>query len=213
MENKSTSKDCLICGKTFYKKKNKSRKEWDNIAKYCSRRCSAISVRDKTIARNKASVGKIASDETKQKMSLARRGKPTHMLGKKHSEETKRKIKDSTIAAQTPEVRLKKSLAHRGEKSHNWKWGRMYLKHRMRTNTKYIVWRNGVFARDGYRCTHCGDCRGGNLEADHIITVESIFNAFKIKTIDDVVDNYLLWEISNGRTLCKSCHRKRHNVV
>lgn len=210
MKHQLISKDCRICGTTFHKKQNKSWKDWHEKAKYCSRRCSALSVRDKTIARNKAGVGKKASDEAKQKMSLARRGKPSHMLGKKHNEETKRKIKDSTLAAQTPEVRLKKSLSHRGEKSYNWKGGRTSLKHAMRTTGSYIGWRTNVFIRDNYTCVWCGDGRGGNLEADHIVEVKTIFDKYKLINIHEILACEALWDVDNGRTLCKTCHIKRH---
>lgn len=207
------SKNCGICGTVFYKTKTKSLKEWNKTAKYCSRKCSAISIRDVTIARNISNRGRKASEETRKKISLAHKGRQSHMRGKKHKEETKIKIRNSTIASQTPEVRLKKSLAHRGHKSHNWKGGRTSLKHRMRTLALYTSWRNTIFERDGYTCVHCGDSRGGNLEADHIITVERIFNAFVINTIDDAINNFLLWETANGRTLCKPCHIKRHKRV
>lgn len=204
------SKICAVCGTEFHKSNTVSMHTWNTKTKNCSRRCSALSGRKKTIARNIAGKGRKASNETRLKLSLARKGKVSSMKGKTHSEKTKRKIRLSTLKAQTPEVRLKKSLAHRGSKSHNWKGGRMSIKHRMRTNTKYILWRTAVFTRDKFSCTHCGDNKGGNLEADHIITVENIFNCFKIKTIDQAIDNFLLWEISNGRTLCKPCHIKRH---
>jgi 5-methylcytosine-specific restriction endonuclease McrA len=210
MKPQLISKNCLICGAIFCKRQNKSWKEWNEIAKYCSRSCSAISLRDVTIARNKAGIGKKASDKTKQKMSLIRRGKPSHMLGKKHSEETKRKIKNSTIASQTPEVRLKKSLAHRGEKSHNWKGGRTSLKHLMRTTGSYIGWRTKVFIRDNYTCVWCGDERGGNLEADHIIEVKTIYDKYKLTNIHEILACEALWDVDNGRTLCKTCHIKRH---
>lgn len=212
MQTEQESKNCLICGTVFYRKQNKSLKEWNNIAKYCSRRCSAISIREVTIARNKAGAGKSLTEEHRNKLKIARIGrKPS--LGIKHSEETRELIRKKVKEAQTPEVRLKKSLAHRGEKSHNWKGGRMSLKHRMRTNTKYVTWRTDVFIRDKYTCIWCGDSRGGNLQADHIIEVATIFDNFNLKTIDEIIDCSALWDISNGRTLCKTCHIKRHNVV
>ena len=209
------SKKCAVCGTEFHKSNTTSIHTWNTKTKNCSRRCSAISVRDVTIARNKLGL----SESAKQKISKANLGRvKTKEAIKKHkksmegfwTEERRRQQSKKVIAAQTPEVRLKKSLAHRGSKSHNWKGGRMSIKHRMRTNTKYTLWRTAVFTRDKFTCTHCGDNKGGNLEADHIITVENIFNCFKIKTIDQAIDNFLLWEISNGRTLCKPCHIKRH---
>ena len=213
MQHQQVSKKCLICRTTFYKTKTKSLKSWNEIAKYCSRSCSAISVRDVTIARNKKGQGRKATEETKSKMSKARIGKPSTMLGKKHSEATKLLIKRNTIQAQTPEVRLKKSLAHRGSKSYNWKGGRLSLKHGMRTNSKYLEWRKSVFERDSYTCLWCKDSRGGNLEADHIKTVAEIFDEFSIIDIHQVIACEQLWDIANGRTLCKSCHIERHRVM
>jgi 5-methylcytosine-specific restriction endonuclease McrA len=51
-----------------------------------------------------------------------------------------------------------------------------------------------VFERDNYKCIWCGDSRGGNLEADHI-KPWSKYPEFRYK-------------VSNGRTLCKKCHKK-----
>ncbi len=45
-------------------------------------------------------------------------------------------------------------------------------------------------------CQDCGDSRGGNLVAHHI------------KAFASYPD--LRFEVSNGLTLCKSCHAKRH---
>lgn len=42
-----------------------------------------------------ANLGYVASEETRQKLSLAGKGKPTYMKGKKHSEETKKKMRES----------------------------------------------------------------------------------------------------------------------
>lgn len=204
------SKKCAVCGALFYKSKTVSLPTWNTKTKHCSRRCNALSVREVTIARNKAGVGKRASPETKAKLSLSRKGQVSSMKGRKHHSDTIDKIRASVLKAHTPEVRLKKSLAHRGEKSYNWKGGRTSLKHRMRTNTKYIGWRTSVFTRDNFTCTWCGDARGGNLQADHIIEVSTIFDTYKLQTIDQVIDCADLWDINNGRTLCKPCHNKRH---
>lgn len=60
---------------------------------------------------------------------------------------------------------------------------------------EYKAWRLAVFRRDGFKCRHCGR-KGKNvrLEADHILP--------KAARPD------LIYVVSNGRTLCRSCHRK-----
>jgi len=60
----------------------------------------------------------------------------------------------------------------------------------------YSEWRAEVYQRDNYTCQHCGDNRGGNLNAHHIIPFSS--------------DNTLRTELSNGITLCVKCHKREH---
>lgn len=64
---------------------------------------------------------------------------------------------------------------------------------RAKGTVEHAKWRKAVFERDDYRCQICGE-RGGKLEADHI----KPFKYFpKLRTV-----------LSNGRTLCVSCHKK-----
>jgi 5-methylcytosine-specific restriction endonuclease McrA len=56
-------------------------------------------------------------------------------------------------------------------------------------------WRQGVFLRDDYTCQRCGS-RGVTLNAHHIL------NYYKHK--------HLRTELSNGITLCESCHKGFH---
>ena len=53
--------------------------------------------------------GRKATDETKRKMSIARKGKTTGMLGNKHSEETKMKISKKTSGKNNPNYGKKHS--------------------------------------------------------------------------------------------------------
>lgn len=99
----------------------------------------------------------------------------------------------------TPEVRAKVRHTKTGRpvpllqgKNHwNWKGG---VDKGFWFTPEYKQWRREVFTRDGYKCVACGDARGGNLEADHIVPRS--------------VRPDLIHEIENGRTLCHSCHRK-----
>lgn len=65
-----------------------------------------------------------------------------------------------------------------------------------RDNAKQVAWRNKVFKRDRFTCQSCDDADGGNLNGHHI---ES-YNANRI----------LRWEVSNGITLCETCHLAFH---
>lgn len=65
----------------------------------------------------KARTGTKASEETKQKMSLARKGENNAFYRKTHSEETREKIRQSRLGKKaSPELRKKLSIAQTGRK-------------------------------------------------------------------------------------------------
>lgn len=66
---------------------------------------------------------------------------------------------------------------------------------RDRKRHEYQEWRTKVFQRDNYTCQDC-DQKGGLLNAHHI---KSYAKYKKLR-----------YELSNGVTLCKKCHDKRH---
>lgn len=66
-------------------------------------------------------------------------------------------------------------------------------KQRDRSKKIYKDWRNAVFIRDDYTCQFCNK-RGGYIEADHI------------KGWSEFPE--LRFEVDNGRTLCRECHKK-----
>lgn len=72
-----------------------------------------------------------------------------------------------------------------------------YTKHQLDRLARYSPeaekWRKAVFERDNYTCVECG-IRGTYLEADHI-KPWAYFPELR-------------FELSNGRTLCRTCHDK-----
>ena len=126
------------------------------------------------------------SDEARQKMSLAKRGKPSKKRGIPLTEEHKRKI---------VETREHNGSYLRGEKSPWWKGGDVYLNEndKARKSPEYKIWRRAVFVRDDFTCVWCG-LKGGRLNADHI----KPFSLFPD----------LRFTLGNGRTLCIPCHKK-----
>ncbi len=65
---------------------------------------------------------------------------------------------------------------------------------RARTCSQYKYFRNSVLKRDNYKCIKCGS--------------ELELNVHHIKAFAKYPK--LRFEVSNGVTLCKSCHRKVH---
>jgi len=162
-----------------------------------------MSESQKRIGNGKWNLGKKASNETKLKQSIALklaykegRKKPM-MLGKQYSIE-ERKIQSEKM---------------KGSNAPNYKGGVTPIHMRLRGCYKYKIWRDGVYKRDNYTCVWCGDNRGGNLEPDHIISFSSILDQIRFQygvenLYEKALESELLWDINNGRTLCKDCHRK-----
>ena len=68
----------------------------------------------------------------------------------------------------------------------------------IRNSTSYKYWRTSVFKRDDYTCQKCG-LFGGELNAHHL---KHFATHPELRT-----------ELSNGITLCKTCHKKEHENV
>ena len=131
--------------------------------------------------------GRKLSDITRQKISLSRKGKPSGMLGKHHSEKTRQKIREHNL------LTGRRPPLHKGKDCHTWKGGITPLNRKIRNSVEYKLWRTAVFERDNYTCIWCRE-RGGELNADHIKPF-AYFPELRLA-------------IDNGRTLCKDCHRK-----
>ena len=79
-----------------------------------------------------------------------------------------------------------------GENSNFWEGGKSKISSLLRSSSEYKEWRIKVFHRDCFRCVWCGDKH--KIEADHI----KPFAYFP----------ELRFNVDNGRTLCKECHKK-----
>jgi 5-methylcytosine-specific restriction endonuclease McrA len=111
-----------------------------------------------------------------------------------------------------------KHIDRKGKNNSNYIDGRTDLRDKIKTLDEYYNWRDFIYKRDKYTCQECGDNRGGNLEAHHInpfslivsefLTIYSQFSPIENKeTLVRLAISYEpLWDISNGKTLCKRCH-------
>jgi hypothetical protein len=160
--------------------------------------------------------GVTLTEEHKKKLSIAKKGKPSPKrgipmsndqrrklslahLGKVLTEEHRNKISISNKGHKwTIERRLRKRGINSGNKCHFWKGGVTKTNEMERGSLSMKLWRETVFSRDDFTCQHCS-IRGGRLHPHHI------------KRFADCPD--LRYEISNGLTLCISCHRKVHRTT
>jgi 5-methylcytosine-specific restriction endonuclease McrA len=106
------------------------------------------------------------------------------------------------------ETKIKRVKKLSGENQWNWKGGITPLNMQVRGCFKTRQWRSDVFQRDDYTCQFCG-LRGVYLEADHYPKLfYLIMQENNIKTLDEALNCEELWNINNGRTLCRKCHDK-----
>lgn len=131
-------------------------------------------------------------------------------IGTTASESTKQKMRRTQLIVQKdPSLRQIQSDAHKGEKSHLWKGGITSLALGIRHCHKMRIWKEEVFARDNYTCTKCLRTKL-YLNAHHIIKFSKLLKKYNIKTIEDAENCDELWDISNGKSLCKECHKREH---
>lgn len=82
----------------------------------------------------------------------------------------------------------------RGSNHWNWKGGKTEENILIRGQWKYTTWRKRVFKRDNYTCQRCGNKQ--NIIAHHI---------------KDFMDYpKLRFDVNNGITLCRACHKQIH---
>ena len=88
-----------------------------------------------------------------------------------------------------------KPMMARGEKNGNWRGGRSSEYNKVRASLEWAQWRKKVFERDNYTCVLCR-IQKGMLHPHHVVPWR--------------ISHGLVFEVSNGITLCDSCHMMTH---
>jgi len=182
------------------------------------RRTHAESIKGEYTGENAFFYGRHHSKETRSKISknhadvggennpmYGKAGILSPNFGKPKSKDTKKKLSKANRGRHRPDVA--------GPNNHWWKGGRTSLMACIRSTVSCIEWRNSVFKRDSYTCQDCGDSRGGNLNAHHLEPLAILLDKYNIKILHDALSCKEIWDVSNGITVCKACHTKRHNKL
>lgn len=88
-----------------------------------------------------------------------------------------------------------KKVINKGKDHWNWKGG---ISRNHQWNSRAIKWRLAIFKRDNFTCQVCYKV-GGDIEAHHI----KFWSKFP----------KLRYNINNGVTLCKKCHKAVHKTT
>lgn len=88
----------------------------------------------------------------------------------------------------------------------------------IRGKKEYFIWKEKILERDNWTCQNksCVDCfvtstyEQNYCEPHHIKSIKQIVEEKNIKTWEDAINCKELWDLNNGITLCKECHRIKH---
>lgn len=153
------------------------------------------------------------TNRTKQKQSQSKSGLNHPFYGKKRPEHAKKISLALTGRVFSDETKKKMSLSKKGisGKQHN-RWiepnkRKGTVARNIRRLGEMKQWREMVFERDNWTCVVCKKT-SVYVQADHIYPFVFILHDHCVTTLEQSLSVPLLWDISNGRTLCKECHKK-----
>jgi len=184
-------KECLKCGIKFPKPEKYSSSQWQR-RKFCSKVCQSID------QKGKPAVG--GSWKKGVKFAVPRACEICGHISERTTFYKKfKKLLCGRHFAQ---------MSRHGEVLWVGEWPKKTpLAKSLRRSQKYFAWRKAVFERDNYTCVWCG-VRGGELAPDHITPFSLLLRASNARNIEEAFNYERLWDVENGRTLCRDCHLK-----
>lgn len=192
---------CKDCGKTWDKYEH-TLQEWQGRCRSCARKevYARPGMRERQRER--------ARDQVRQQGGIPRTPESLRRFGASNSAWKGGLPKCADCGAELPSRQARRCRAcerknpaggpGRGADHHFWRGGTSSERKLIYASREYKAWRNAVFTRDDYTCVLCGARSAAGapveLEADHIIPWSERRD--------------LLYDVSNGRTLCVPCHRQ-----
>lgn len=186
---------CIICTKPLYRRPYE-------IAKVRYAAC----MQHRSVAQKVVGI----TDRQLLGLSLGREKGTNHRVGYKHHEHSKLKCAEANknFWKINPEQAAARGEKTRGDKHYKWKGGISNLNKAVRVMTENRKWMDAVKARDK-KCLRCGST--DNLEAHHLRSLAGLLGELKITSVDDARKHAgVIWDLSNGETLCQSCHYTEH---
>lgn len=111
------------------------------------------------------------------------------------------------------ETRIKQSLKKSGKETFDGFFNESRtINFKIRCMAEYKRWRLSILNRDNGVCVKCKSQK--SLEVDHHPqSLGYVVKKNKIKSLEDALKCDILWDINNGRVLCKSCHERVHPLI
>ena len=90
------------------------------------------------------------------------------------------------------------------------------LKLKIRNTTEYLMWRLLILKRDNFTCKICHasvkENKSLRLEVHHPKRFEDICIENSVSTVEQALECEELWSMSNGISLCYTCHKHIENL-
>lgn len=130
-----------------------------------------------------------------KKKPFFKKGQPSPFKGKTHTEQWKQNH----------------SVRNSGKNNPNWKGGTTNLIMQIRNTATFKVWIINVYYNGKFTCCKCKAKKIGNnilLDADHIYPLSKLIADYKITTVEQALLTPAIWDLENGRCLCRKCHKQ-----
>lgn len=195
-------KACITCKQTFSRPPYCSIATWEN-RKFCSRKCFKGGVQKVCEACHKPfrvlrchSDRRFCSVKCRAKLVHKPRTIPPQICKQCKKTFYRKGTRDRNKAKYCSQACYKD--ANKKDNHWNWKGGISDRDHLLRQTPEYKEWRNAVYKRDNWTCQLC------RKKQKHPI-------AHHIKNFRIYVP--LRFDIKNGVTLCRGCHKKVHSEI
>ena len=199
MKSISLSRQCIICGEEIIRG-GRNIKQWKN-AKYCSPECYHKSLKGNQLHfkpelhKNEKILCACGCGQEIPKLDTHFRHRK-YILG--HVNKGKKRNLSKEWLENVTKSNIEKGKIYCGSNHWNWKGGISGENAKIRKSYQYNVWRKSVYKRDNWTCQEC------KQKIKHPI-------AHHIKSFNDYPE--LRFEVDNGITLCRSCHKQIHKEI
>lgn len=141
------------------------------------------------------------TEQHRKNLSGSRNG----MFGKKPWNKGLKGVQKSSMKGKKVAKHIRDKIS--GSNHYKWNGGYTSINLIVRKCYEYRQWVQDIFKRDNWTCQECFK-KGGKLNAHHIKQFALILKENDIKTLEEALDCYELWNYENGQTLCLDCHKK-----